>query len=112
MRVHPVAVVFDFVEPLVAIRRRVDQLRELRRDPLRERGRIGAPPPRYGERRGSGMRRLPGRRIRLLELVPSPTYLAACASSKRMPLQCRLVGKRRPLIAVTSCGMSACAGSW
>jgi hypothetical protein len=27
-----------------------------------------------------------------------------------MPLQCRQVGKRRPLITVTSYGISACAG--
>ena len=36
---HAVAVVFNFVQPLVALRRRVDQLRELRRDPLRPSGR-------------------------------------------------------------------------
>jgi hypothetical protein len=28
------------------------------------------------------------------------------------PLHFRQVGKRRPLITVTSCGMPACAGSW
>ena len=33
-RMHAVAVEFDFVQPLVALRRRIDQLRELRRDPL------------------------------------------------------------------------------
>jgi hypothetical protein len=38
-RMQPVAVELDFMEPLVAFRRRVDQLRELRRDPLRQRGR-------------------------------------------------------------------------
>jgi hypothetical protein len=38
-RMHAVAVIFDFVQPLVAIRRGVDQLRELRRDPLRQSGR-------------------------------------------------------------------------
>jgi hypothetical protein len=32
---HAVAVVFDFVQPAVAIRRGVDQLRELRRNPRR-----------------------------------------------------------------------------
>ena len=32
---HAVAVIFDFVQPLVAPRRRFDQLRELRRDPFR-----------------------------------------------------------------------------
>ena len=35
---HAVAVEFDFVEPGVAFRRRVDQLCELRRDPSRGRG--------------------------------------------------------------------------
>ncbi len=38
-RVHAVAVEFDFVQPVVAFRRRVDQLGELRRDPLRQSGR-------------------------------------------------------------------------
>jgi hypothetical protein len=42
-RVHAVAVIFDFVEPLIAVRRRVDQLRELRQDPFRQSGRVGAP---------------------------------------------------------------------
>ena len=39
-RMHAVAVVFDFMQPLVAVRRRVDQLGELRPDPLRQRGTI------------------------------------------------------------------------
>ena len=40
---HAVAVVFDFVEPLLAFRRRIDQLGQLRPDPLRQRdGRHGA----------------------------------------------------------------------
>ena len=38
-RVHPVAVEFDFVQPVVAFRRGVDQLRELRRNPHRQTGR-------------------------------------------------------------------------
>jgi hypothetical protein len=33
-RMHAVAVIFDFVQPLIAIRRGIDQLRELGRDPL------------------------------------------------------------------------------
>jgi hypothetical protein len=33
-RLAAVAVVFDFVQPAVAVRRRVDQLRELRPNPL------------------------------------------------------------------------------
>jgi hypothetical protein len=40
-RMHAVAVIFDFVEPLIAVRRRIDQLGQLRRDPLRQRGRVG-----------------------------------------------------------------------
>jgi hypothetical protein len=39
---HTVALIFDFVQPLVASRRRVDQLRELRRDPFRPRCRATA----------------------------------------------------------------------
>jgi hypothetical protein len=57
-RMHAVAVVFDFVQPLVADRRHVDQLRELRRNPLRERGGIIASLARYGTRhagRGNGL---------------------------------------------------------
>ena len=38
-RMHAVAVEFDFVEPLIAFRRRVDELGELWRDPCRESGR-------------------------------------------------------------------------
>jgi hypothetical protein len=37
-RVHTVAVELDFVEPIVAFRHRLDQLRELRRDPFRQNG--------------------------------------------------------------------------
>jgi hypothetical protein len=36
---HAVAVEFDFVQPLIAFRRGVDQLGKLRRDPLRQSGR-------------------------------------------------------------------------
>jgi hypothetical protein len=35
-RMQPVAVEFDFVQPLIAFRRGVDELRELRRDPSGE----------------------------------------------------------------------------
>ena len=38
-RMHAVAVELDFVKPLVAFRRRVDELGQLRRDPLRQSGR-------------------------------------------------------------------------
>jgi len=47
---QPVAVEFDFMEPLVAFRRRVDELRELRPDPWREGGLCGSRPARYGAR--------------------------------------------------------------
>ena len=40
-RMHAVAVELDFVQPLIAFRRRVDELSELRRDPVRQRGRSG-----------------------------------------------------------------------
>jgi hypothetical protein len=43
---HPVAVEFDFVEPLIAVRRRVDELGELRPDSLRQGSRPGAWPTR------------------------------------------------------------------
>jgi hypothetical protein len=43
-RMHAVAVIFDFMQPLIAVRRSLDQLRQLRCNPLRQRGRIGAPP--------------------------------------------------------------------
>jgi len=106
---HAVAVVFDFVEPLIAIRRGVDQLRELRHDPRRRRRRVGAP-ARYAGRHESRIR-LSGRGMLLLEMVDLAACFAAWASSKVIPLQCRQVGKRRPLITVTSCSMSACTGS-
>jgi hypothetical protein len=61
---HAVAVIFDFVQPLVALWRRFDQLRELRRDPFGQRSRIVAPLARYGARHG-GIERLSGRCMRL-----------------------------------------------
>jgi len=64
-RMHAVAVEFDLVQPGVAVRRRVDQLRELRRDPFRQRDRIGARPV-YRARHDGGIRRLTGPRMRLL----------------------------------------------
>jgi len=38
-RMHAVAVIFDFMQPLVAVGRRVDQLGQLRRNPRRHTGR-------------------------------------------------------------------------
>jgi len=46
---HAIAVVFNFVERLVALRRGVDQLSQLQADPLRQRGR-GDAPARYRSR--------------------------------------------------------------
>jgi hypothetical protein len=60
---HAIAVEFDFVEPLIAVRRRVDQLGELRRDPFGQSGRDAAP-ARYRPRHaGNKLRR---RRMRLV----------------------------------------------
>jgi hypothetical protein len=39
---HAVAVELDFVQPFVALRRRVDQPGELRRHPFRQRRHLGA----------------------------------------------------------------------
>jgi len=44
MRMHPVAVEFDFMQPLRPLRRLVDQFGELRFDPAGERRRLGATP--------------------------------------------------------------------
>ena len=59
---HAEAVIFDFMQPLVAVRRRVDQLRELRRNPFRQYD--GASLARYGARHGSGMGRVAGKGMR------------------------------------------------
>ena len=76
---HAVAVELDFMQPLIAFRRRVDQLRELRRDPFRQRGRLGAPPARYGARHDGGTGRLPGRRMCLLKMVDVTDMLGIVA---------------------------------
>src|SRR5690349_8769968 len=55
------------------------QLRKLRRDPYRQPGGLGAPPPRYRARHDWGLKRLPGWRMRLLEMVD----LANMPSRKR-----------------------------
>ena len=62
---HAEAVVFDLMQPLVAVRRFFDELRELRRNPFRQYD--GASPARYGARHGGiGMGRVAGRSMRLL----------------------------------------------
>jgi len=106
---HAVAVVFDFVEPLIAIRRGVDQLRELRHDPRRRRRRVGAP-ARYAGRHESRIR-LSGRGMLLLEMVDLADMLRRMGELEGYSLAMPAVGKRRPLITVTSCSMSACTGS-
>jgi hypothetical protein len=45
--------------------------------------------------------------MRLLEMVDVADMPGRMGELKAEPLQCRQVGKRRPLITVTSCGMSA-----
>jgi hypothetical protein len=68
--VHAVAVVFDFMQPLVAFRRHIDQLRELRPYPLRQRGRLAAPRARYAARHRGAVEKLScRRRMRLLEVI-------------------------------------------
>ena len=64
---HAIAVEFDFVEPLVSVRRCVDQLRKLRRDPFRQGS--GAASTRYRPRHAGSGNRLLRRRMRLLEMV-------------------------------------------
>ena len=66
---HAIAFVFDFVEPLVAFRRRVDQLRQLRPNRLRQCGRVGAPAARYPARNGDCIGGFTGRRMRLLAIT-------------------------------------------
>ena len=51
-RVHALAVVFDFVDPVVAFGCRVDELSELRPYPWRQGGRLDASPARYTARHG------------------------------------------------------------
>jgi hypothetical protein len=43
---HAEPVVFDFMQPLRAVRRLFDELRQLRPDPLRQSGNIAAGPAR------------------------------------------------------------------
>jgi hypothetical protein len=68
-RMHAVAVEFDFMQPLVALRRRVDQLGQLRRDPLRQSR--GAWTARYRPRYAGGGNGLLRRRMRLLGVIAS-----------------------------------------
>jgi len=54
-RMHAIAVVFDFVQPARSVRRRVDELGQLRPDPVRQGRRSSATPAGYGARHaGSG----------------------------------------------------------
>ena len=100
---HPVAVEFDFMEPAGPVGRLIDQLRELRPDPLRQRRR--GQPVRCASRHAGGIARLSGRRMRLFEMIDLADMLGGMSELEADA--CRQVGKRRPLITVTSCGMSA-----
>jgi hypothetical protein len=66
-RMRAVAVEFDFVQPAVAFRRRIDQLRELRREPFRQGS--GARTLRYRLRHAGNRNGLLRRRMRLLEVI-------------------------------------------
>ena len=69
--VHAVTVEFDLVEPLIALRRRVDELGELRRDPFRQGG--GAALSRYRPRHaGSELQNLRMRLFERLDLADMP----------------------------------------
>ena len=102
-RMHAVAVIFDFVQPVVAFRRGVDQLGQLWPDPLRQRDRLAAPPARYAERHDGSKKRLPGRSMRLLEVIDFAGMLGRPARPASW--------KARPLTPATSCGMPASCGS-
>ena len=106
-RVHAVAVEFDLVQRLVALRRRVDELGELRRDPLRQSRRVWT--ARYRPRHAGSGNRLWRLRMRLLELIHVAAMLAAWANSNMTPSQCRQVGKRLLVLTVAvRAGMRFC----
>ena len=65
---HAVAVEFDFVEPLIAVRRRVDELSQLRPDPLGQSSRTSAWPARYWGGQAQSPKGLQRRSIGLLGL--------------------------------------------
>jgi hypothetical protein len=73
-RVHAVAVELDFVQPAGSGGRRVDELRELRPYPFRQRGRSGAPGRYRSPHAGSGDR---CRRMRLR--ISTSAYPSATA---------------------------------
>jgi hypothetical protein len=90
--VHAVAVELDLVQPLVAFRRRVDELGQLRRDPLRQGRRVWT--PRYRPRHAGGGNGLLRRRIRLVEMIdladmlgmiPLPRSWSHSSSRSRLP---------------------------
>jgi hypothetical protein len=71
---HAIAVELDLVQPLRAFRDRVNQLRELRRDPSRK---AVTPAPRqgYGTRHGGGTEGLPSQRTLSSSWSASPKML-------------------------------------
>jgi hypothetical protein len=78
-RMEAVAVEFDFMQPGVAVRRRVDQLCELRRDPLREAARSAA----AGGYRTRHAGRGEGLRCRRMRRVAYPSATARRAPTVR-----------------------------
>src|SRR6516165_8419067 len=82
---HPVAVEFDFMEPVWPVGRLVDQLGELRFDPAGERRCLGAPPVVERLRHVPGTKRAPPR------IDPARIY----------PFTCRMIFVHRSTIGST-----------
>jgi hypothetical protein len=108
---HAEAIIFDFVKPLVAIRRRLHELRQLRTDPLRQSGGTAARPARYRPRHAGNKKRLLRGRMRLFEMIDLGYVLRRMYELERDDLAMPASREAPSLITVTSCGMSACGGS-
>jgi hypothetical protein len=70
---HAVGVELDFVQPVVAVRRRVDQLGELRRNRFRQSGAALRLPATAGSMRAGDRELRCGRTRREIPLYPSAT---------------------------------------
>jgi len=90
--VHAVAVEFDLVQPLIAFRRFVDELGQLRRNPFRRSRRAWT--ARYRPRHAGGGSGSLRRRMRLLEMIdladmlgmiPLPRSWSHLSSRSRLP---------------------------
>jgi hypothetical protein len=92
---HAVVIEFDFVPPRVALRRCVDQLGELRRDSFRQRGRAWT--ARYEARHAGNWKRLPGRRMRLLQMIDFAAWARIGC-----PCDAGRSEKRRPFVTITA----------